>query len=353
MSGLLSPDPRLRELTDLGLIAAGALLHTYVSGTPSTPLATYSDVDLTIPNANPIVASAGGLFGSIYLTANLAYKYVLTDALGNPLWSQDPVTASGVTGTGLTNHGVLLGTGSASIGATAVGATGTVLAGVSGADPTFQTIAAVLGVQTANQVLAGPVSGAAAAPAFRALTGADLTAPNGVRVLDRKVTLQDVVNTVVETTVYTFAVPGGTLLTTKQLRLQLIGDVLNNSGGSDAFVFRLKFGATTIHTWNATITNGAGANRRSLHAQLLLSAANATGAQISHARAAIGNNSGSTATGALAPANADAGQPVEGVNNAIAEDTTAAKTLSITFQHGTADPAISTRLLAAVLELLE
>lgn len=90
-TGLLSPDPRLRELTDLGLIAGGALLHTYVSGSTSTPLATFSDVALTIPNANPIVASAGGLFGPIYLTVGLAYKYVLTDALGNELWRQDPI----------------------------------------------------------------------------------------------------------------------------------------------------------------------------------------------------------------------------------------------------------------------
>lgn len=94
MSGLLTPDPRLRQLSDLGLVQAGCLLHTYVSGTPSTPLATFNNVDVAAghENANPIVASAGGLFGPIYLTPGLAYKYVLTDALGNALWSQDPVS---------------------------------------------------------------------------------------------------------------------------------------------------------------------------------------------------------------------------------------------------------------------
>lgn len=93
MSGLLSPDPRLRELSDLGLVQAGALLHTYVSGTPSTPLATYTTDTLGVAHANPVVASAGGLFPAIYLTPGLAYKYVLTDALGNALWDQDPVLA--------------------------------------------------------------------------------------------------------------------------------------------------------------------------------------------------------------------------------------------------------------------
>lgn len=93
MSGLLSPDARLRILSDLGLVQAGALLHTYVSGSPSTNLATFSDSALAVPNTNPIVASAGGLFGPIYLTPGTAYKYVLTDALGNAIWAQDPVTA--------------------------------------------------------------------------------------------------------------------------------------------------------------------------------------------------------------------------------------------------------------------
>lgn len=97
MAGTLSPDARLRILSDLGLIAPGAKLNTYVSGTPSTPLATYSESTLTNANANPIIASAGGLFGPIYLTPGVAYKYVLTDTLGNPIWSQDPVATPGNT----------------------------------------------------------------------------------------------------------------------------------------------------------------------------------------------------------------------------------------------------------------
>src|SRR3954465_1806151 len=101
-AGFLTPDPRLRELSDLGVVLPGALLHTYVSGTPSTPLATTSDAAGLVPNLNPLVASAGGLFGPIYLTSGLAYKLVLTDANGVEIWSQDPVGLGGVTqgGTG-------------------------------------------------------------------------------------------------------------------------------------------------------------------------------------------------------------------------------------------------------------
>lgn len=58
------------------------------------------------------------------------------------------VAQGGTGATSLTAHGVLLGQGSSAITATAVGATGTVLAGNTGADPTFQTIAGLGGITT-------------------------------------------------------------------------------------------------------------------------------------------------------------------------------------------------------------
>lgn len=91
MSGLLAPEARLREFSDLGLVLPGGKLHTYVAGTPSTNLATYSDAALTIPNANPIVASAGGLFGPVYLSLGVSYKFVLTDASDVVVWTQDNI----------------------------------------------------------------------------------------------------------------------------------------------------------------------------------------------------------------------------------------------------------------------
>jgi hypothetical protein len=89
--GFLTPDARLRVVSDLSVVLPGAKLNTYVAGTPATPLATCSDSALTVPNANPVVASAGGLFGPIYLTPGVAYKLVLTDAANVVIWSQDNV----------------------------------------------------------------------------------------------------------------------------------------------------------------------------------------------------------------------------------------------------------------------
>jgi hypothetical protein len=87
----LTPDPALREFTDLGVVAPGAQLLTLVSGTPATNLATYSDGAGAVPNTNPVVASAFGLFGPIYLTAGVAYRLICTTAAGVVLWDRDPV----------------------------------------------------------------------------------------------------------------------------------------------------------------------------------------------------------------------------------------------------------------------
>jgi hypothetical protein len=91
MTGFLSPDARLRMISDLSTTIPGAKLHTYMAGTPSTPLTTYSDDALSVPNANPIIASAAGLFGPIYLTPGQAYKFALTDADDVAIWTQDNV----------------------------------------------------------------------------------------------------------------------------------------------------------------------------------------------------------------------------------------------------------------------
>jgi hypothetical protein len=110
-TNLLAPVARQRIATDLGVVAPGALLYTLVSGSPSTPLATTSDAAGTVPNANPIVASAGGLFGPIYLTPGVAYHFRLTEASGVPIWDQDPVQI----GLGGTVDGNLAITGSLTV----------------------------------------------------------------------------------------------------------------------------------------------------------------------------------------------------------------------------------------------
>jgi hypothetical protein len=86
----LAPVARQRVLSDLGLVNAGAKLYTYEAST-TTPLATYSDSALSVANANPQIANAGGLFGPIYLLPQ-AYKFVLHDANDLLIFEQDNVS---------------------------------------------------------------------------------------------------------------------------------------------------------------------------------------------------------------------------------------------------------------------
>lgn len=102
------------------------------------------------------------------------------------------VTHGGTGAVTLTNHGVLLGQGTSPIVATAVGATGTVLAGNTGADPTFQALSGIVTTSitataplTANGTSGTPQTGAVTVALTTPLalnfggTNANLTASNG------------------------------------------------------------------------------------------------------------------------------------------------------------------------------
>lgn len=71
-------------------IGSGFLLYTYQTET-TTPLATYSDEALTIPNTNPIEADSTGSFGNVWVNDLSLYKIILNDADDVLVASFDPV----------------------------------------------------------------------------------------------------------------------------------------------------------------------------------------------------------------------------------------------------------------------
>ena len=76
-------------LTTTGLPLNGGLIYVYQAGS-STPLATYSDVNGTIANANPIVLGSDGRPQTeIWLTYGYYYKFVLKDSTGSTIQSYD------------------------------------------------------------------------------------------------------------------------------------------------------------------------------------------------------------------------------------------------------------------------
>lgn len=205
-----------------------------------------------------------------------------------------------------------------------------------------------VGTQTANTVFAGPTTGSADYPTFRALTGADLTAPHAVRVLDRKVTSTDVVSSTTETVVYTFSVPANTLGTTKALRCTLIGDYKNNSGGTATLTIKAKYGSTTI-AQTATAGGADGAPRAGVYLEFGLRAANATNAQVAYGHVVNGNRTSATNAGQLLAAAIDQW----GTHTAVAEDSTGALTFQITVQHDTNNALTSFREYEVLLELID
>lgn len=82
--------PKPQFLDDDGAPASGSLLYIYTAGT-DTLTTTYSDSAGAVPNTNPVVMDAAGRPNAIYIPTG-SYKFVLTDADGLQLWSQDNVT---------------------------------------------------------------------------------------------------------------------------------------------------------------------------------------------------------------------------------------------------------------------
>jgi hypothetical protein len=72
------------------LIQTSGTLTTYEAGT-TTKLATYSDVDLATPNANPLTLDSAGR-AVIFLTA-ASYKFLLKDSTGATIYTQDNISA--------------------------------------------------------------------------------------------------------------------------------------------------------------------------------------------------------------------------------------------------------------------
>ncbi len=88
--------PNKQFFSDQGEPLDGGLLYVYDSGEPGTNGITYQDVDLLIPNTNPIVLDSAGRC-VIYVPEDPDLYFVLTDSTGTQIWAQDAVQPGEVT----------------------------------------------------------------------------------------------------------------------------------------------------------------------------------------------------------------------------------------------------------------
>ena len=78
-------------LDNSGNPLTGGLLYTYAAG-PTTPQTTYTTAVGTTPNSNPIVMDAAGrLESEVWLTGEVAYKFILRDSAGGLLGTYDDI----------------------------------------------------------------------------------------------------------------------------------------------------------------------------------------------------------------------------------------------------------------------
>lgn len=106
----LSPVGNSQQFFDNnGVPLSGGLLYTYQAGS-STPLSTYTDINETIPNSNPIVLnSSGRLDNEVWLTYGYYYKFVLKTSVGTTLGTYDNLY--GIIGVAGTSTGTTIPTG--------------------------------------------------------------------------------------------------------------------------------------------------------------------------------------------------------------------------------------------------
>lgn len=88
----LFPTPKLQMFEIPGSPLPGGLLYAYVSGASTTPQPTYHDSLGVEAHANPIILDAGG-YAVIWLDPDLTYRFVLTDADGTEIWTEDDIQA--------------------------------------------------------------------------------------------------------------------------------------------------------------------------------------------------------------------------------------------------------------------
>lgn len=88
----LSPIGNAQQFFDNnGIPLNGGLLYTYQAGS-TTALTTYTDINGSIPNSNPIVMDASGrLANEVWLTYGFNYKFVLKNSSGTTIGTYDNI----------------------------------------------------------------------------------------------------------------------------------------------------------------------------------------------------------------------------------------------------------------------
>lgn len=152
------------------------------------------------------------------------------------------------------------------------------------------------------------------------------------------------------TSVFSQAIPGGTLGSTKRLRVIAFGDYLNNSGAGTTQRWQVNWGGAAIYDEAATVNLASGAQRRPWRLELDLAASTDTGHQ-----SLSGRLEASTAT---AVPTVGEGQTTPGADpisaliasaGPVAVDSTASQTLEVKVSAANSNANIDFKLWHAMI----
>lgn len=182
----------------------------------------------------------------------------------------------------------------------------------------------------------------AAIDAVEALVGsaASPTTTKLVAVLDRITADTAITNSAAETTLYTKTIDHADF-NGYALKLTIAGTYLNNSGSLESPFLRVKFGATTMFSFNPGLT--ASASTRMWRLNLELTSRSTSSQELtSHIWVSNAAGSGSTPLVTASPM----------FESAATESTSGAgtKALAVTWQHGAAATTITVTLKTGLLE---
>lgn len=178
-------------------------------------------------------------------------------------------------------------------------------------------------------------------------------APSGIYhspnlLLDKLVTELDIVSDNTEQTIYSKSIGASTLMLGGVLRLTILGDYLNNSGGTRTLQVKVKFGSTTLYD-DTTISIAVAAERYPIFWQIFLANRGSDSSQWCGGLLMIGNRPATTGIGELATDEVAANAPIGGT---ATEVTTSAKTFSVTVTHSASNASLSFRREVAILEMM-
>lgn len=157
-------------------------------------------------------------------------------------------------------------------------------------------------------------------------------------------TVVDVLNTTTPTTVCTFSVTGNTMGANGLLHMRVLGDLLVNTSGTKTITWTTTFGTQNINN-ASVITNGNNAAINTFDIDAWVANENATNVQ--YGRAYVFQNAGQAAgtMGALTSGF------MQSSYNTGSDDTTTAKTFSLSVTLGTATATIEYKMRSCTIEL--